>query len=192
MENTANVDSVKVAESMRHIAELKKAANQEKQRRDTILAYIIAQEWKDKGNELEQLMLESADNEEVEEPHRKLVAIYEKLEQERNKIFTLTIKLKNRLRWLKPTATDRDPQFQELQEISDMAAAAMSHRPLLDDERRNLCLMLLRSNEKLRLLVADKLDKCGIRVNDDGNAGGGLCYQQSRHLRKHQSSYQSW
>ncbi|KAE8979362.1 hypothetical protein PR003_g22546 [Phytophthora rubi] len=154
-----NMANVEIAETIRQIDELKEFVNQEKQRRDATLASVIAHEWKNKGNELEQLLLESVGNEEVETPHKNLVAIYEKLKQKRKEMVTLRIKLKNRLSWLKATDTDRDLQFQELRKISNTTAASMAYRSVLDEERRNLYLVLLRSNKTNRLLVIDAVEE---------------------------------
>ncbi|KAE9191322.1 hypothetical protein PF004_g21633 [Phytophthora fragariae] len=154
-----DIADIEVDETMRQIDELKEFVNQEKQRRDATLVSLIAHEWKNKGNELEQLLLESADNDEVEMPHKNLVAIYEKLKQKRKEMLTLRIKLNNRLSWLKATDTDRDLQFQELRKISNTTAASMAYRSVLDEECRNLYLVLLRSNKTIRFLVIDAVEE---------------------------------
>ncbi|KAK1928691.1 hypothetical protein P3T76_015794 [Phytophthora citrophthora] len=122
------------------------ARQQGKERRDGILASVIAHERKNGCVELENGVQEStggkADTSRTCSSSEMLLSTLDKLESCFEEIRVLRIKLKNRLHWLKPTDQNRDAQFQELRVLSGTLSMKLLERAQLEVQRRPLCLQI--------------------------------------------------
>ncbi|RLN79036.1 hypothetical protein BBJ28_00007575 [Nothophytophthora sp. Chile5] len=147
-----DVDKACAMENHNHVMELSVSINLEKARRDAAFAALTACEWSERREELERLLC-SDQGLRSGVHHAKYAAIFSELERKEAAIQGLEVKLKNRLRWLKEGDTDRESQFEELRELASKLAAEAAAKCLLEDQRQELCLSIVKTKRGIRKLV---------------------------------------
>ncbi|KAG2781606.1 hypothetical protein PC129_g19846 [Phytophthora cactorum] len=135
-------EDVDKALHLSQIKELSTVINQEKVRRDATIAAIIADEWEGRQQELEQLLDECVDTSVPSSSHGELSMIYKTLALNMEEIQGLQVKLTtgNHMKWLGPNATDKDIQFEKLQELSYKLETALTERTRLTEQLKIGCL----------------------------------------------------
>ncbi|RLN21249.1 hypothetical protein BBJ28_00002855 [Nothophytophthora sp. Chile5] len=147
-----DVDKANAMEKHNHVMELSVSINLEKARRDAAFATLIVYEWSERREELERLLrsdrvLRSGVH------HAEYAAISSELDRKEAAIQGLEVKLKNRVRWLKAGDTGRESQFEELRELASKLAAETSAKCLLEDQRQELCVSIVKTKRGIRKLV---------------------------------------
>ncbi|KAG7380938.1 hypothetical protein PHYPSEUDO_006612 [Phytophthora pseudosyringae] len=108
------VDEAEVEAHLSQIKELATCIDSEKQRRDTALAAVVAQEWKEQRTEFEYLVQHVDQTENPFASHEKLARIYNELSQNGVEVLALRSKLKNCLSLLSEGGGGREVHFREL------------------------------------------------------------------------------
>ncbi|KAL4140479.1 hypothetical protein PRNP1_014763 [Phytophthora ramorum] len=155
----ANINAVEAREHMNQIKELAMVISKEERRRDTALAAIIAQEWNSSQEELERLLDESSGTGSTSSSHEKLASVYKKQEANTLELQRVQVKLSNRLSWLQGGGNVSHNQLQEVLDLTNKLREKLGTRYQLGDQRNEMSVDLLRSNENMKMLTAELIEE---------------------------------
>ncbi|ETL97254.1 hypothetical protein L917_05428, partial [Phytophthora nicotianae] len=152
-------DEAEVKAHLTQITELATCIDSEKQRRDTALAAVIAQEWKEQRDEFQYIVQQVDQTDTMHASHEKLTRTYSDISQNDVEMLALQAKLKNRLSLLRGSDVYQDTQLQELEMLSSRLAATLSERSLLEDQRQQLCMGLVRFSDAIFKLTMELIEE---------------------------------
>ncbi|KAL3669689.1 hypothetical protein V7S43_005070 [Phytophthora oleae] len=137
---------------MKQIDELKASIDNEKRRRGTALAAVIAQEWKHKLEEFERLAGQVGLKGIPHLSHEQLAGTYTELNRIGEEVLSLQSKLKNRL---SGDGTGTTAQFEEVKELSKALSGTMSEWTKMERFRQGLCVDVARRDDAIYTLAKE-------------------------------------
>ncbi|KAL4140480.1 hypothetical protein PRNP1_014764 [Phytophthora ramorum] len=146
------------AEHFKQIDELTVLINDERRRRDTVLAAVIAQEWRGRREELENLVGQVGLIDTPRVSHEQLTTIYSQLGRNCEKLIRLQSKLKTGL------SAGRDNHVHELQDLSRELEAVLFERSALEDQRKFLCVELAHSNAAIYKMSMELIEEAHLWI----------------------------
>jgi hypothetical protein len=143
----------------RQMDELEGIIHRERRRRDAALATIVAQEWKAKREDLEEMLEQPRGYGSVASSHEELVSMYGELERNEMAMQTQQVKLSNRLSWYKVRDAWSPTQLREVQLLTNALEKQLAERARLANRCQSVQIDLLRSNDEMRMLTAELIEE---------------------------------
>ncbi|EGZ27019.1 hypothetical protein PHYSODRAFT_320878 [Phytophthora sojae] len=156
MRTSKITDAADASEHLSQIKELVVCISQERQRRDSALAAVLAHEYQENGKESGHF---AEDKKMLSAIHGRLASIYRKLEQNQEELRALQLELNKRVRCLNAEPPTCDTELKEVQELTNKLEAAMVAQTTLETHRQVLCAELLRLDGGVGMLTSVMIEQ---------------------------------